>query len=106
MLTFPNDFTWGVATSSFQIEGATHEDGRGESIWDRMCGEPGRIADGTNGEVACDHYHRWPEDVQIMADLGVKPIDSPSPGRVSSQPVRAPPSKQASTFTLDSLMVY
>ena len=68
---FPKDFTWGVATSSFQIEGATHVDGRGESIWDRMCSEPGRIADGTNGEVACDHYHRFEEDVSLMAKLGI-----------------------------------
>jgi beta-glucosidase len=70
-LRFPPDFTWGVATSSFQIEGATSEDGRGESIWDRFCATPGKIEDGTDGKVACDHYHRWREDVALMADLGV-----------------------------------
>ncbi|MGB0645521.1 MAG: GH1 family beta-glucosidase [Bradymonadia bacterium] len=68
---FPNDFVWGVATSSFQIEGATQIDGRGPSIWDTMCDEAGRIADGTNGHIACDHYHRYEEDADIMANLGI-----------------------------------
>ena len=68
---FPNDFVWGVATSSFQIEGATQIDGRAPSIWDTMCDEAGRIADGTNGHVACDHYHRYEEDADIMANLGI-----------------------------------
>jgi beta-glucosidase len=68
---FPADFRWGVSTSSFQIEGASHEDGRGESIWDRFCAEPGRIRDGSNGDVACDHYHRWPADLDLAQSLGV-----------------------------------
>lgn len=68
---FPPDFVWGVATSSFQIEGAASADGRGESIWDRFCRQPGAIADGSNGDVACDHYHRWPEDLDLIARLGV-----------------------------------
>ncbi|ADV67544.1 GH1 family beta-glucosidase [Deinococcus maricopensis] len=68
---FPADFTFGVATSSFQIEGATNADGRGVSIWDTFCREPGRIHDGSTGDVACDHYHRWPEDLNLMRDLGV-----------------------------------
>lgn len=68
---FPADFRWGVSTSSFQIEGAGRQDGRGESIWDRFCSEPGRIRDGSNGEVACDHYHRWPEDLDLAQSLGV-----------------------------------
>ena len=71
MFKFPSDFTWGVATSSFQIEGAVREGGRSDSIWDTLCRRPGAIADQTNGDIACDHYHRWPEDVQIMADMGV-----------------------------------
>lgn len=66
------DFYYGVATSAFQIEGATAEDGRGACIWDDFCREPGAIQDGTTGEVTCDHYHRWPEDVAMMADLGVQ----------------------------------
>jgi beta-glucosidase len=70
--SFPRDFVWGVATSSFQIEGATHEDGRGESIWDRFCAQPGTIEDGTDGTVACDHFHRWRDDVALIASLGVK----------------------------------
>ena len=67
--TFPSNFNWGVATSSFQIEGATEIDGRGPSIWDRMCSEEGRIADATDGKIACDHYHRYEEDVQLMSNL-------------------------------------
>ncbi|MFN3862638.1 MAG: GH1 family beta-glucosidase [Roseateles sp.] len=68
---FPADFVWGVATSSFQIEGAAHEDGKGESIWDRFCRQPGAIADASNGDVACDHYHRLDEDLDLIASLGV-----------------------------------
>ena len=68
---FGSDFLWGVSTSSFQIEGAGQEDGRGESIWDRFCAEPGRIRDGSNGLVACDHYHRWPQDLDLAQNLGV-----------------------------------
>ncbi|MDF3037263.1 MAG: beta-glucosidase, partial [Paucimonas sp.] len=68
---FPDDFVWGVATSAYQIEGAAAEDGKGPSIWDTFCRRPGTIADKTNGEVACDHYHRWPEDLDMIAALGV-----------------------------------
>jgi len=68
---FPPDFKWGVATSSHQIEGATHVDGRGESIWDRFAATPGKIADGTNGDVACDHYNLWGTDIEKMRWLGV-----------------------------------
>ena len=70
-IRFPPDFTWGVATSSYQVEGAPDADGKGESIWDRFCTEPGRIADGTTGAGGVDHYHRWPEDVALMSELGV-----------------------------------
>ena len=65
-----NDFIWGTATSSYQIEGAIREGGRGESIWDVFCREPGRIKDGSDGSVACDHYHRFHEDVELIAGLG------------------------------------
>lgn len=68
---FPADFRWGVSTSSFQIEGAGQEDGKGESIWDRFCSQPGRIRDGANGMVACDHYHRYPQDLDMAKSLGV-----------------------------------
>jgi beta-glucosidase len=64
-------FLWGTATASYQIEGAVTEDGRGVSIWDTFTHEPGRVRDGDTGDVACDHYHRWPEDVALMSDLGV-----------------------------------
>ena len=71
-MQFPDGFTWGVATSAYQIEGAPNEDGRGESIWDRFSHTPGRTRNGDTGDVACDHYHRWPEDIALMADLGVQ----------------------------------
>ena len=68
---FPPDFVWGVATSAFQIEGAAFEDGKGESIWDRFCRVPGAIADASNGDVACDHYHRLGADLDLIASLGL-----------------------------------
>jgi beta-glucosidase len=70
-MEFPTDFVWGVATSSYQIEGAVGVDGRGESIWDRFSHTPGRVKLGHTGDVACDHYRRMPEDVRLVADLGV-----------------------------------
>ncbi len=71
MPAFPAGFHWGVATAAYQIEGAVAEDGRGESIWDTFCRLPGVIRDGHTGDVACDHYHRWAQDIALMADLGV-----------------------------------
>jgi beta-glucosidase len=71
-VSFPKGFVWGCATSAYQIEGATNEDGRGESIWDRFARtEPARIKDGSSGDVACDHYHRWGEDIALMKELGM-----------------------------------
>jgi beta-glucosidase len=69
---FPKDFLWGTATSSYQIEGAVNEDGRGRSIWDTFAHTPGKIADGTNADRANDHYHRYKEDVGLIKELGVK----------------------------------
>ena len=70
-LAFPPGFRWGVATSAFQIEGAAEAGGRGESIWDRFAATPGKIEDGSDARVACDHFHRWREDVALMRDLGL-----------------------------------
>lgn len=70
-LHFPPDFVWGVATSSYQIEGATTTDGRGPSIWDTFSATPGMVAGGGTGEVACDHYRRWGHDIDLMARLGI-----------------------------------
>ncbi len=72
MKHFPDDFVWGAATSAFQIEGAVHADGRGESIWDRFCATPGKIIDGSDANVACDHYRRFPEDIELLRWLGVR----------------------------------
>ena len=68
---FPDGFVWGAATAAYQIEGASDEDGKGPSIWDRFAHTPGRVANGQTGDVACDHYHRYREDVALMADLGL-----------------------------------
>lgn len=68
---FPKDFVWGVATSAFQIEGATDADGKGPSIWDTFCQVPGAIADASDGSVACEHYVRCAEDLDLIAKLGV-----------------------------------
>jgi beta-glucosidase len=70
-ITFPEGFVWGTATASYQIEGAVREDGRGPSIWDTFSRTPGRVHAGHTGDVACDHYHRYAEDVALMADLNL-----------------------------------
>src|SRR6202011_4689699 len=68
---FPSNFVWGVAAAAYQIEGAVNEDGRGTSIWDTFSHTPGKVLNGDTGDMACDHYHRWREDVALMRDLGV-----------------------------------
>jgi hypothetical protein len=69
--TFPADFLWGAATAAYQIEGAAHEDGRGESVWDRFGATSGKVRNGDTGEIACDFYHRFREDVALMRELGL-----------------------------------
>jgi beta-glucosidase len=69
---FPPTFLWGSATASYQVEGAWNEDGKGESIWDRFSHTPGRIEDRSTGDIACDHYHRYQEDIALMHRLGLK----------------------------------
>lgn len=71
-MKFPKDFIWGGATSSYQIEGAAFHEGGGESIWDMMGRQPGKIHQGDTGELACDHYHRYKQDVTLMANIGLK----------------------------------
>jgi beta-glucosidase len=71
-ITFPDHFIWGVATASYQIEGATEADGRKPSIWDTFSATPGKVVNGDTGAVACDHYHRWQDDIALMRDqLGI-----------------------------------
>jgi beta-glucosidase len=67
---FPPGFVWGASTASYQIEGAVDADGRGKSIWDVFCHTPGRIKNGDTGDIACDHYHRWPQDVDLLVSGG------------------------------------
>lgn len=69
---FPKDFAWGCATASYQIEGAWLEGGKGLSIWDAFTHLPGKIKNGDTGDVACDHYHRFRDDVRLMASQGLK----------------------------------
>jgi len=71
-MSFKKDFVWGAATAAFQIEGAWNEDGKSPSIWDVFCHDGGHIEDNSNGDVACDHYHHYKEDVKLMAELGLK----------------------------------
>jgi beta-glucosidase len=71
-MTFCKNFAWGVASASYQVEGALDEDGRGQSVWDMMSRRPGAIWNGQKAEPACDHYHRWREDVALMRSLGVR----------------------------------
>ncbi|MBI1280994.1 MAG: beta-glucosidase [Anaerolineaceae bacterium] len=71
-IMFPKDFVWGCATASYQIEGAVKEDGRGASIWDIFSHTPGKIMNSDTGDAACDHYHHYPEDIQLMKTLGLK----------------------------------
>jgi len=70
-IRFPQGFVWGAATAAYQIEGAVDEDGRGPSIWDEFCRRPGAVGRGDNGDIACDHYHRWPGDLDLLEELGV-----------------------------------
>jgi len=69
---FPHNFLWGAATASYQIEGAWNEDGKGESIWDRFSHTPGKISDQSTGDIACDHYHRYQDDIALMRRIGLK----------------------------------
>jgi beta-glucosidase len=71
-MSFPKNFTWGAAAASYQIEGAVAEDGRTPSIWDVFSHQPGKVFENHNGDVACDHYHRWREDVKLMRGLGLQ----------------------------------
>jgi beta-glucosidase len=71
-LAFPDGFAWGAATSAYQIEGAVHDDGRGASIWDTFSHTSGKIVDGSTGDVACDHYHRWAADLDLLKSLNVR----------------------------------
>ncbi|HUO06612.1 MAG TPA: GH1 family beta-glucosidase [Candidatus Binataceae bacterium] len=71
-ITFPKDFLWGTASASYQIEGAWNEDGKGESIWDRFSHTPNKVFNGDTGDVACDFYHRYADDIALMAELGLK----------------------------------
>jgi beta-glucosidase len=70
-LAFPKNFFWGTATASYQIEGAWNEEGKGESIWDRFAHAPGKIKNGDTGDIACDSYHRWREDIALMRAMNL-----------------------------------
>src|SRR5690349_19948728 len=88
---FGPDFAWCVGTAAYQIEGAVSADGRGASIWDTLSPPPGRVRHGDTGAVACDHYHRWRDDVEVLRQLGVVayPISIAWP-RIASDVTSAP----------------
>lgn len=71
-MSFPKGFVWGAAAASYQIEGGAAEDGKGPSVWDRFCRQPGKIQLGNTGDVACDHYHQYTEDARLMGEIGLK----------------------------------
>ena len=96
---FRKDFLWGAATAAYQVEGGAFEGGKGRSIWDDFCLTPGAVYGGHTGETACDHYHRFREDIALMANLGSKTTAFPFPGRACCQPVRARPTKRGCVFT-------
>ena len=93
-MKFPPGFLWGVATSAYQVEGAAWEDGRGASIWDTFCRQPGQVQGGDTGDVACDQYHRFADDVALMTELGIQAYRSAgramSPGRSARSKVWSP----------------
>jgi beta-glucosidase len=70
-LTFPPGFTWGAATASYQVEGAISEDGRGPSVWDTFSSTPGKVRGGDTGDIACDSYHRYEEDAELLKSYGL-----------------------------------
>src|ERR1700755_260180 len=69
---FPKGFVWGAATAAYQVEGAAAEDGKGPSVWDVFCKKPGATFEGNTGDVACDHYHRYKDDIALLKTLGAK----------------------------------
>ncbi|MFX5801437.1 family 1 glycosylhydrolase, partial [Acinetobacter baumannii] len=71
-LSFPNGFLWGTATASYQVEGAANEDGRGKTVWDTFSHTPGKVLNNDTGDVACDFYHKYKEDIQLMKSLNVQ----------------------------------
>ena len=71
-LHLPKDFVFGGATAAYQIEGGWDAEGKGESIWDRFCRRPGAVVDGTSGDVACDHFHLWAQDIALMQALKLR----------------------------------
>lgn len=71
-MTFPEGFVWGAAAASYQIEGAWREDGKGASVWDAFSHTPGKVYGGNTGDVSCDHYHRYKDDVKLMQQVGLQ----------------------------------
>jgi len=71
-MSFPKNFVWGTATASYQVEGGAFDDGKGPSVWDMFCRQPGKIFEGNTGDVSCDHYHKYKEDARLMGQIGLK----------------------------------
>jgi beta-glucosidase len=88
---FPQEFLWGAATASYQVEGAWDEDGKGESIWDRFTHTPGKVRGGVTGDVACDQYHLYPQDIALAKQLNLKSYVFQFPGHGFNLRVLVPP---------------
>lgn len=88
-MSFPKDFLWGTATAAYQIEGAWNKNGKGLSIWDLFCEKTGAVKNGDNGHTACDHYHRYKEDIALMKKLEIKAYRFQSHGRGFYRTVQA-----------------
>jgi beta-glucosidase len=87
-MSLPADFLNGFASAAFQVEGAAKEGGKGLSIWDEFCATPGRIADGSNGDVACDSYHKWRQDIALLKEYGTFPQSGMETDRVGARTYR------------------
>ena len=102
LASFPPGFLWGTATASYQIEGAVHEDGRGPSIWDTFSHTPGAVWNGDTGDIACDHFHRMDEDLDLLAELGVGAYRFSVAWPRIQPSGRGPATRRGSTSTVDS----
>lgn len=87
-MSFPENFVWGAATAAYQVEGAVQEDGRGLSIWDTFSHTPGKTRNGDTGDIACDSYHRWAEDIALLKEMHLKAYRFSIAGRASSRRAR------------------
>lgn len=100
MAVFPKEFVWGAATAAYQIEGGAVEDGKGRSIWDVFSHTPGCTYRGETGDTACDSYHRWREDIELLKSMHLKAYRFSVRGRASPPPAARTGTKKALPITM------